>query len=118
MGEIQVLLVSRDPSRLLAATDLAFRDHGYRVEILSSTGEAVESLRKGERDFVLIDLFLSSAERLEFLNHVHVLSPSSMIMILAGEDDVDLLLDDERLSDDYSFGFVSFQEDPTSLCGG
>ncbi len=117
MDEIQVLLLSQDSPHLLAATDLAFREYGYRVESVSSTKEAVQTLMKGQMDFVLIDLFLSPTERAGFLKRVQALSPMATIMIFAGDEDAGLVLDNESLFGDYSFGFVDFQEDRTLPCG-
>lgn len=96
---LRVLIVEDDAgySRLLRETLAEQTMPSYRVTAAASLEEALERLDAERFDAILLDLGLPDAGGLDALRAVRDRSTSSPVVVLSGQDDVDVALEAMRL---------------------
>ena len=84
----RVLVVEHDPQSLKTLTAaLSVASAGFRVATVDRLGTAIERLRTGGFDVVLLDLALPDSSGLGTFARLYAEAPDTPIVVLAGADD-------------------------------
>jgi signal transduction histidine kinase len=94
-----VLLVEDEPgyARFLREVLLEAEDDGYEAECVHSLDAALERLRAGELDIVLLDLGLPDADGTEALERVGERAPDLPVVVLSARNELDVALASMRI---------------------
>lgn len=98
--EVRVLVVDEDPSvrHLVTAT---LRREGFVTDELADGLEALERLRSGPPDLLVLDLRLPGVDGLEVLKSARETWNGPVVMLSARDDEIDRIVGLELGADDY-----------------
>jgi len=103
MSTTPVLLVEDDP-RLASLLKEFLGQSGFDVTIVNDGGKAIDTLRRGRFEVVLLDLMLPNVDGLELCRRIRserAFANVAVIMATARGDDVDKIVGLELGADDY-----------------
>lgn len=95
------LLVVEDDDRIRASLRLALRDEGYAVDVAPDANVALEMLRSGSPDLILLDVLLPGLDGLDLCRTIRRDSAVPIIMLTARDDSHDVVAGLEAGADDY-----------------
>ncbi len=95
------ILVADDQADVLTALRLLFKPEGYQVEMVSSAGAALESLRRCDFDAVLMDMnyvrgSTSGQEGLDLLSVIQQMDATLPVIVMTGWGSVELAVEAMR----------------------
>jgi DNA-binding NtrC family response regulator len=95
------ILVADDQADVLTALRLLFKPEGYQVEMASSAGAVVESLRRSDFDAVLMDMnyvrgSTSGQEGLDLLSMIQQMDATLPVIVMTGWGSVELAVEAMR----------------------
>jgi DNA-binding response OmpR family regulator len=80
----------------------SLRGQGYRVRLVTSGSQAIDSLAAGNIDLALVDLGLPDLDGVELTRRLREAQPAAVIVILtARRDEIDVVVGLEAGADDY-----------------
>lgn len=100
MSDTHVLIIEDEPKIAQLLKDYLERE-GFRVDVLHSGLDAVETVRERAPGFVLLDLMLPGKDGLSICREVRQFSNVPIIMLTAKVEEIDRLLGLELGADDY-----------------
>jgi DNA-binding response OmpR family regulator len=97
----EVLIVEDD--RMIGETLRdSLRGQGYRVRLVTSGSQAIQTLAGGTIDLALVDLGLPDLDGVELIRRLREAQPAAVIVILtARRDEIDVVVGLEAGADDY-----------------
>ncbi|MGI6037723.1 MAG: response regulator transcription factor [Limnochordia bacterium] len=95
-----ILIVEDEPKMLTMIADF-LRGEGFRVSTADSGEGALDSLKEGNIDLIVLDLLLPGIDGLEVCRRIRAATPLPIIMLTAKADEVDKLIGLELGADDY-----------------
>jgi DNA-binding NtrC family response regulator len=95
------ILVADDQADVLTALRLLFKPEGYQVEMASSAGAAIESLKRSDFDAVLMDMnyvrgSTSGQEGLDLLSVIQQIDATLPVIVMTGWGSVELAVEAMR----------------------
>jgi two-component system, NtrC family, response regulator PilR len=78
------LLVVDDEQSIREVLEIAFRNHGHRVETANSVAEARQKMQGRGYDVIISDIKMPQATGLDLLRHVRDDHPDSLVILLTG----------------------------------
>ena len=97
MKKVNIFLVDDDEMYLKSSVHNLNQNKGYSVKTFSTGEPALEAIKKGNVDVVILDYFLDSEvpgakSGLEILKEIKAYKPGLDVIMLSGQEDVDVAL--------------------------
>ena len=98
--ENEIIVVEDEPKIAQILSDY-LEQEGFKVTVLNSGGQAVETIQARSPAFVILDLMLPEKDGLSICREVRQFSEVPILMLTAKVDEIDRLLGLELGADDY-----------------
>lgn len=95
------VLIVDDEARIREVVQYALEREGFRVSAVDDGGLAVDALRRGSFDLVVLDVMLPGMDGLEVCRRVRASSKVPILFLSARADEIDRVLGLELGGDDY-----------------
>ncbi len=95
------ILVVDDEANIIQLARLYLEQDGFKVQTAMDGAEALEKIRSGRPDLVILDIMLPEVDGFEVCRQTRVESDVPIIMLTARDDDIDKIVGLELGADDY-----------------
>lgn len=96
----QILLVDDEPN-LLKALKMSLEQEGYAVSLAADGRTALEKVRAGRFDLIILDVMLPEIDGLDVCREIRKQWKTPIVMLTAKDSDIDKILGLELGADDY-----------------
>lgn len=96
-ARVNIFLVDDDEMFLKSSVHQLSRQRNYNLSTFSTGEEALEGIKKGDADIVVLDYYLDSEVQgaksgIEILKEIKAHKPNLEVIMLSGQEDVDVAL--------------------------